>query len=130
MNKDLIQELIERALTRKVPFPEVLTALSKEGVESYHVDLLRDEFRYYAKNGDSLIIALPLPHKGVAGEFSAERIEDINRRVQAGQASYADFIAESTTAGCAYYIVFLNGKMVRYFGRHGGEHVQYFPGSR
>ena len=66
----------------------------------------------------------------VAADFSAEKIEGINQRVQAGQAAYPDFVREGAAAGCAYYIVYLNGKKVRYFGRDGGEYVQHFPGSR
>lgn len=130
MNQAWIQELIEKTLTRKIPFLEVLATLKKEGVESYHVDFLRNEVRYYAKSGESFMIEVAFEHNGVAPEFSAEKLEAINRRVQSGQAAYADFVREGTAAGCAYYIVYLEGKQVRYFGRDGGEHVQHFPGSR
>lgn len=130
MNQALIQELIRKTLTRKIPFPEVLATLKEEAVESYHIDFIRNEARYYAKSGESFTIAVPFEHKGVGLEFSAEMLEAINRRVQSGQAAYADFVAEGTAAGCAYYIVYLEGKKVRYFGRDGGEHVQHFPGSR
>ena len=130
MNQALIQELVGNTLTRRIPFPEVLGTLKKEGVESYHVDFLRNEVRYYAKSGESFIIDVAFQHGGVAPEFSAEKLDAINQRVQAGQAAYADFVREGTAAGCSCYIVFLEGKKVRYFGRDGGEHVQYFPGSR
>jgi uncharacterized protein YbcV (DUF1398 family) len=123
MNKVLIQELVEKALTRKITFPEILTTLTREGIESYHVDFLRNEVRYYAKNGESLVVSASFVHQGVAAEFSAEKLEAINRIVQTGQASYADFVREGTAAGCACYVVFLNGRLVRYFGRDGGEHV-------
>jgi hypothetical protein len=49
--------------------------------------------------------------------------------VTSGRAGYADFVRESPAAGRAYYIVYLKGKMVRYFGRNGGEHIQYFSGA-
>lgn len=130
MNQALLQELIEKALAREITFPEILAALRKEGVESYHVDFLRNEYRYYAKSGESFATGVGFEHNGVAPEFSEEKLEAINRRVQSGQASYADFVREGTAAGCAYYTVFLEGKKVRYFGRDGGEHVQHFPGSR
>jgi uncharacterized protein YbcV (DUF1398 family) len=77
-----------------------------------------------------MVTGAALVHDGVAAEFSAEKIERINQRVQAGQAWYPDFVKEGTGAGCAYYLVFLNGKKVRYFGRDGSEYVQHFPGSR
>jgi uncharacterized protein YbcV (DUF1398 family) len=130
MNKAIVQELIDKALARKITFPEILATLAKEGVESYHVDFLRNEYRYYTTNGESLVTDVALVHDGVAAEFSAEKLESINRKVQSGQAAYPDFVREGTAAGCAYYIVYLNGKKVRYFGRDGGEYVQYFPGSR
>ncbi len=130
MNLAIIQELIGKALAKEITFREILATLGKEGVESYHVDFLRNEFRYYATNGESLATSAALLHDRVAADFSAEKIEGINQRVQAGQAAYPDFVREGAAAGCAYYIVYLNGKKVRYFGRDGGEYVQHFPGSR
>lgn len=131
MNEAAIRELIDKALAKQITFPEIVATLGKSGVESYHVDFLRNELRCYASAGQSLVTSLPLVHGGVSPEFSAEKLDAINKRVQAGECSFADFVRESTAAaGCAYYIVFLKGKMVRYFGRDGGEHVQYFPGTK
>jgi uncharacterized protein YbcV (DUF1398 family) len=130
MNQAVIQELIRKALANEITFREILATLGKEGVESYHVDFVRNELRYYATNGESPLTAAALLHGGVAAEFSAEKIEHINKRVQAGQASYPDFVAEGAAAGCVYYIDYLDGEKVRYFGRDGGEHLQQFPGSR
>jgi uncharacterized protein YbcV (DUF1398 family) len=129
MNQVLLKEMIDRALAGTITFPEVLAALGREGVEAYHVDFLRNEWRYYAAGGDSFATPVPFLHGGVAATFSAEALHAINQRVQAGAARFADFVREGTAAGCAYYIVYLNGKKVRYFGRDGGEHVQHFPGS-
>lgn len=131
MNEATAHELIGNALAGKITFPKLLDALSQNGVESYHVDFLRSELRYYTRNGDSLVVSEPLTHDGVAAAFSAEKLDNINKKVQSGKWSFADFVRECpTTAGCAYYIVYLNGKKARYFGRDGDEHVQYFPGSR
>lgn len=130
MNKALIQDLIENALARKITFPEILATLTREGVESYHIDFLRNEVCYYAKDGESIAVNASFVHQGVAAEFSTEKLDAINRSVQSGQASYADFVREGTAAGCAFYVVYLNSRLVRYFGRDGGEHVQYFSGSR
>jgi uncharacterized protein YbcV (DUF1398 family) len=130
MNKAVIQELIDKALARKNTFPEILATLGKEGVESYHVDFQRNEYRYYAKSGEPFVTEVALVHDGVVADFSAEKLESINKKVQSGQAAYPDFVREGTAAGCAYYIVYLNGKKVRYFGRDGEEYIQYFPGSR
>jgi uncharacterized protein YbcV (DUF1398 family) len=129
MNHAVIQNLISKALAEQIRFSEILATLAKQGVESYHVDFLRNEFRFYATSGESLLTGAALVHDGVAAEFSAEKLEPINQKVQSGQAAYPDFVKEGTAAGCAYYIVYLNGKKVRYFGRGGGEHVQHFRGS-
>ena len=130
MDKIMIQAVIDKALAKAITFPEILATLSKEGVESYHVDFLRNEYRYYARNGESFVTNVTLVHDGVASEFSADKLENINKQVQAGKAWYPDFVREGAAAGCAYYIVYLNGRKVRYFGRDGDEYVQYFPGSR
>jgi len=131
MDEATIRDLIDKALAKKIAFPEILTRLNQGGVESYHVDLLRNEFRCYTGSGGSLVTSVPLVHDEVAPAFSAEKLEIINKRVQAGEWSFSDFVRESTaTAGCAYYVVYLKGKKVRYFGRDGDEHVQHLPGSR
>lgn len=130
VDKTVIQGVIDKSLARAITFPEILATLRKEAVESYHVDFLRNEYRYYGKNGESLVTDVALVHNGVASEFSADRIENINKRVQAGLAWYPDFVKEGTAAGCAYYIVYLDGGKVRYFGRDGDEYVQHFPARR
>jgi uncharacterized protein YbcV (DUF1398 family) len=130
MDKTTIEGLVNRALAKAITFPEILAALEQEGVESYHVDFLKNEYRYYARNGESFVTNVALVHDGVTHEFSADKLENINKRVQAGQAWYPDFVREGAAAGCAYYIVYLYGRKVRYFGRDGDEYVQHFPGSR
>lgn len=129
MNTTVIQSLMPRALSRAVTFPEILRTLSEEGVGSYHVDFLRHEARYYGEGEDNLVVSVPFSHGPIPGEFSAERLASINARVQAGEAAFADFVREGTAAGCAYYIVYVAGRKVRYFGRRGGEYVQYLPGA-
>jgi uncharacterized protein YbcV (DUF1398 family) len=130
MNEPAARELINNALARKITFAGLSATLAEKGVESYHVDFLRNECRFYTKGGDSAVAQIEFIHQGVAPEFYAEVLNAINKRVQAGEAFYSDFVKEGTAAGCAYYIVYLNGKKVRYFGRDGGEHVQHLPGSR
>jgi uncharacterized protein YbcV (DUF1398 family) len=129
MNEPLVRELIEKALLRKLTFSEIIATLAKEGIESYHVDFLRNECRCYARNGESFVTGVAFDHAGVASDFSIEALEAINKRVQSGLASYPDFVREGAAAGCAYYVVYVNGKKVRYFARDGGEHIQNVPGS-
>ncbi|MGB2666825.1 MAG: hypothetical protein WAK48_22665 [Candidatus Acidiferrum sp.] len=72
----MIQEVIDKALAGKIAFPEIIVTLTREDVESNHVDLLRNEFRYYAKNGESFVTSVVLVHEGIAGEFSAEALRE------------------------------------------------------
>lgn len=130
MNQPVLKSIVEKALARTITFPEILATMQKEGVESYHVDFLRNEYRFYSQGGDSFVMEVPLLHGEIALEFSTEKLEAVNKRVQGGQAGYPDFVSEGAAAGCAYYIVYLAGKKVRYFGRNGGEYIQHFPGSR
>lgn len=108
MNLALLKEMLDRAFASTITFPEILGALG---------------------SGESFATPVSFPHGAVAPTFSADALHAINLRVQAGAASFADFVRESTDAGCAYYVVYLNGKKVRYFGRDGGEHIQHFPRS-
>ena len=50
-----------------------------------------------------------------------------NKRVQSEQASYSDFVREGAAAGCAHYVVYINGKKVRYFGRRWRRAHSTFP---
>lgn len=129
MNRDVVAPLLEKSLAGQILFPDILATLEREGVESYHVDFLRDECRYYARNGESLLTRVPFTHGAVAPRLSATALDAINKRVQARQATFADFVSEAPTAGCAAYTVYVGGKKVRYVGRDGGEHIQYLPGA-
>ncbi len=129
MNDRIARQLLDQALLGKITFPEVIATMTKEGVESYHVDFLRNECRYYLKNGESFVMSVAFKHNGVVHGFSAAVLDAINKRVQSGHAFYSDFVAEGPAAGCARYMVYVDGKKVRYFGRDGGEHIQLFPGS-
>lgn len=127
MNNSLIEQLVEGSFKGTITFPEVVKKLLEDGFESYHVDYLAGESRYYHTNGETLTKKTEHRFPDVAQTFYPERLQAIIRKVQAGNASYPEFLNESAAAGCVYYIVSLKGKMVRYFGRDGGEHIEHFP---
>ena len=130
MNNNVIEDVIKRTFAGTISFPEVISLLSEEGFVSYHVDYLRGENRYYHAN-DETISKRP-DHKFPKGakEFSPEKLQAIIRKTQAGSAKYPEFLEESAAAGCVYYIVFMTGKKVIYFGRDGSQHVEHFPGGK
>lgn len=127
MNKEVIKNTIEMSLAAKITFPQVVVELIKEGVEFYHVDLLRNENRYYSANGESILEKVNLDHSAIAKEFSAAQVESAVRKIQAGNSTYAQFMKEISDAGCVYYIANLSGKNVCYFGRLGDCHIERFP---
>lgn len=130
MNANVIRETIQKSLTGTAKFPEIVGSLIQEGVESYHVDLLRLENRYYSTKGETQLESLPLPSKAAAKTFSASLVKDAVRKSQAGQIDYKQFIDEILDAGTVGYTAYLSGKKVIYFGREGDFHIEHFPGSR
>jgi hypothetical protein len=42
MNQAVVQELIHKAMAKEITFRGILATLGKEGVESHHVDFLRN----------------------------------------------------------------------------------------
>lgn len=120
---------MEQTWAGTVTFPEVVKKLLEDRVSSYHVDYLRGEARYYHVDGESIVEKFEHLHPAVANDFNPERLQALIKKVQAGDAKYPEFVNESAAAGCAYYIVYMNGRKVRYFGKDGAEHLEPFPGS-
>lgn len=127
MNKTVIQNMIEGSFAGTIVFPEVVASLLKEGIESYHVDYIRNENTYYHTNGDSIVIDVKHQESKVADQFSIDGIRSIIKKVQTGEVDYNEFCIGAKAAGCAYYIAFLKGKRVLYLGKEGDQHVEYFP---
>lgn len=130
MNIAKIKETIDLTLEGKITFPQVVGTLIGEGVESYHVDYVRSENTYYLPNGESHREAVPHKFPNPAKEFSADKVKATIKRVQAGEINYNTFSEEVIQAGCAFYIAYLSGKRVIYFGREGDFHIEYFPGAK
>ncbi|WP_411823962.1 DUF1398 family protein [Leptospira sp. 'Mane'] len=127
MNIETIKETVNLSLGGKITFPQVVGMLLKEGIESYHVDFVRAENRYYTASGEIYLESVPHKFPIAAKEFSASSVSAIIKKVQAGKINYQEFIEEVMAAGCIYYIAYLAGKRVIYFGREGDFHVEHFP---
>ncbi len=130
MNTKLIRETIEGSLNATMIFPQIVRLLVEEGIESYHVDIILNENRYYKACGESHVEKVELQHENPANEFSPEKVAASIKKVQAGQSNYKLFIKEITEAGCVYYIAYLAGKRVIYFGRKGEMHIELFPAQK
>lgn len=127
MQKEIIQQIIDRNKSGTITFPEVLEILSKEKVESYHVDFLRNENRYYGMNGESEVFKTNHSQIDIPEKFSIEQFKMVLKKVQTGKINYEEFCNESKASGCSYYIVYINGKQVHYMGRNGEQYIEDFP---
>ncbi|TGN19996.1 DUF1398 family protein [Leptospira idonii] len=127
MNLKTIKETVEKTLSAQITFPQVVGILLQEGIESYHVDYVRSENRYYTSEGETHLEPVPHDFSAAALEFSAEDVRKTIKRVQAGEINYIEFSKEVLKAGCVYYIAYLKGKKVIYFGREGEFHIEEFP---
>lgn len=127
MNISKIKEVVTLTYEGKMNFPQVVGALLNEGIESYHVDYVRSENRYYLPNGESHVETVPHKFPTPERNFSADKVKDSIKRIQAGEINYNTFSNEIIHAGCAYYIAYLSGKQVIYFGRNGDLHIEHFP---
>ncbi|MBP7284778.1 MAG: DUF1398 family protein [Leptospiraceae bacterium] len=130
MNTNKIKETIQLTLEGKITFPQVVGALIKEGIESYHIDYVRSENTYYLPNGESHREIIPHKFPIAAKEFSADKVKASIKRIQAGEINYNTFSEEVIQAGCVFYIAYLSGKRVIYFGREGDFHIEHFPNSK
>ncbi len=130
MNVEKIKEVIDHTLQGKISFPEVVGVLIQEGIESYHVDYVRSENTYYKSNGETHTELVSHKYPVSQKEFSVEKVKNSIKRIQAREIDYHHFSEEIIEAGCVYYIAYLSGKRVIYFGREGDFHVEYFPGAK
>lgn len=127
MKIEILEQTVQDSLSGDKKFPQIVGALISEGVESYHVDFARAENKYYDAQGRSITVPQPHAFPPAADEFDGESVKASIKKSQQGLINYPTFIQEVADAGCAYYIAFLAGKRVIYFGRKGVFHVEHFP---
>lgn len=127
MNVSAIQATLRRSNQGEIAFPEVINQLQAEGVESYQVDLRRDEVRCYWPDGRSQTMPLELVHPPVALAFDAGAVAAAVRAAQQGKVNYPGFVSLAVAAGTTGYVAYLAGKKVVYTGRLGDSHTEHFP---
>lgn len=72
MNANMVRKMAEATLKGKMPFPEIVGNLVREGVEYYHVDYISASFSFYSASGS--VVVAPLAYEDlpeVAAEFNA-----------------------------------------------------------
>ncbi len=130
MNTEIITKTAQATLDGAISFPEVVGQLLGAGVEYYHVDYVAMRKTFYSANGET--IATSINYEGlppVAADFDTDALRaDILDSQRNGQ-KYRDFTRRAMAAGTQGYFAFLRGKRVTYFGRHGDQHTEWFPGA-
>jgi uncharacterized protein YbcV (DUF1398 family) len=127
MNTELVHRIAQGSLNNAMTFPEVVQLLGNAGIESYHVDLVRRENRYYMPSGETHVISVAFEHPPASVEFAAHQVASAVKGIQAGSLTYPAFLHAIMAAGTVYYIVYITGRRVMYLGHQGDVHVEYFP---
>ena len=127
MNIDALRETLAQSQAGIIAFPDVVRVLAAEGVESYHVDLVRHEDTFYAHSGATHVEKMDFPPTHISEELSAPDVVSAIRDAQAGRIRYPEFLDRIMTAGIKDYVAYLSGQKVIYFGRKGDFHVEDFP---
>jgi uncharacterized protein YbcV (DUF1398 family) len=112
-------------------FPETVQRLLADNVERYRADLVRLEKTYYAPDGQTHVVPLPLAGgPAIAGDFSIAGVKEALLAIQGKKIDYPEFLRRIMAAGTTSYSVYLLGRKAIYVGRAGDFHVEQFPGSK
>lgn len=130
MNTEVIHRTYEETHAGRMTFPQVVGELMGVGVESYHADLVCGETTYYLPDGETHLERATLSASAISQEYSEAGLVAAIRGAQADAIRYPEFLRLACAAGTVAYRVFLTGRRVVYFGRHGEVHVEEFPGSK
>jgi uncharacterized protein YbcV (DUF1398 family) len=122
-----IREISQASAEGHIHFGQVIGQLAAAGVESYVADYRACRTTYYLPDGKMLDIPLDMPDVTVANDFDAQALQAAIRGAQRGDVMYPEFKRLSCMAGCIGYTVWIAGRHVTYFGRHGETHVEKFP---
>ncbi len=130
MNAEIISETSRRTLAGDITFPEVVQALSENGVEFYHVDYLGLRKTFYG--GNSQVAVTPITYENlppVARDFDLDGLRANILDSQTKNQPYRSFTRRAMEAGVQGYFAFLRGGRVTYLGRQGDSHTEWFPDS-
>lgn len=110
-------------------FPQIVSALSAAGIESYAIDFRRATATYYLPDGRSIQLDAHRLDTPITPALDTAPIEVAIRQAQdlAPGCSYRRFCRKVAASGCAGYLVSLAGRRAVYFGRDGQTHVEHFP---
>lgn len=127
MHREVAKECLFLSEKEQITFPEVVARLHQAGIESYQANLLAGNTIFYQGN-ESFIVPLNIQAgPKVAHGFTADKVVQAIRAIQAGKIKYQEFLKEIMDAGVIYYAVYITGRKAVYVGRNGEQHVENFP---
>jgi uncharacterized protein YbcV (DUF1398 family) len=128
MNTKIISETSRMTQAGDITFPEVVRALSEDGVEFYHVDYLGLRKTFYGADGQVAVAPITFEHlPPVAPDFDLEGLRANILDSQTKNQPYRSFTRRAMEAGVQGYFAFLRGRRVIYLGRQGDSHTEWFP---
>ncbi len=127
MNFQVVEECTKLSDEGKMTFPETVMRLDKAGIESYAANLLVPNKIYYAGNESHEVSFKLKGGRKVGAAFRQEDVVKAIRAIQANQIDYQEFLRQIMDAGVIFYLVFIKGRKVIYFGRNGEQHLESFP---
>lgn len=127
MDYEVVKECTVLSDEGKITFPQVIRRLLETGVERYYADLVHPSKTYYDKHSAYTVESSHKHGKKVSDSFQVQGVISAIRQIQSGEILYGEFIRKIMESGVAFYIVFLKGRKVIYFGKLGEQHVEEFP---
>jgi len=130
MNADAVASLAVATLEGALPFPRIVGELVAQGVEYYHVDYVSKSFTFYGDGG--AVVSAALLFEGlppVSREWNGAALKEAIIDSQRNGQKFRQFCVRAMSAGVQGYFAFLRGQRVTYLGRHGDQHVEWFPGA-
>lgn len=127
MHIAVIEDCTRASHEERITFGEVVGRLIAAGVERYHVDLVCGESTYFMPDGRSHRVTYEALDTRPADAFAADGVQAAVRSIQAGRTKYLTFCRQILEAGCAGYLVSMQGKRAVYYGRSGETYVEPFP---
>ncbi|KAF1690627.1 DUF1398 family protein [Pseudoxanthomonas koreensis] len=123
----LIREAAAGSAEGRLHFGQVVGLMVVAGVDSYAVDYRSRRTTYYPRDAAPLDLPLDTPEMSIPEAFDIAALRSAIAGSQRGNVMYPQFKRLTMAAGCVGYTVWITGRQVTYYGRHGETHVERFP---
>jgi uncharacterized protein YbcV (DUF1398 family) len=127
--KTIIEQSVADCYAGRSNFGQHVAHVAQLGVESYRVDYRQRSSTYFLVTDEHHTVEVECPSVTIPQAFDAAAVIASIRGAQQGAVKYPEFLERTMRAGCVGYVVWIAGRHVVYFGRHGETHVERFPGT-